>query len=355
MAEPKIKKMNPKLLFCDTHPFGKLTDLYQWCYYLKNSYDIRVICFDEEKPKSLDGIDIKRVNYIRNKTIRGFVFLFVCLWNIITYGGHVWIVYFEFCSLLKRILFFKKMHVDIRTVSISPNASARKQYDNRMRYECSLFDSVSVISEGVRDKLGLINAQILPLGADVISHSKKNYFPIRLLYVGTFDYRHLDDTIRGLSLLLQKHPDFDIHYEMVGGDHHGEVDICRALVKELRIDDYVTIHGRIDYQLLQPLFDKSNVGVSYVPITSFYNIQPPTKIFEYTMSGLYCIATDTYESRKLISSSNGILIKDTAADFCNAIEYFAFHYNSIKESDIRKSLSRYTWDKIIQDYMIPLI
>ncbi len=42
----------------------------------------------------------------------------------------------------------------------------------------------------------------------------------------------------------------------------------------------------------------------------FYNVQPATKIFEYSMSGLITIATDTFEN-KINKWDNGILCDDT--------------------------------------------
>jgi len=42
----------------------------------------------------------------------------------------------------------------------------------------------------------------------------------------------------------------------------------------------------------------------------YYDCQPATKTFEYILSGMVCIATSTYENKKLINNINGVLCND---------------------------------------------
>lgn len=39
----------------------------------------------------------------------------------------------------------------------------------------------------------------------------------------------------------------------------------------------------------------------YVPITDYYEYQPPTKTFEYVLSGLLCLATATSSNKEVIT------------------------------------------------------
>ena len=75
-----------------------------------------------------------------------------------------------------------------------------------------------------------------------------------------------------------------------------------------KLENVCTTHGRIDYYKLKPFFDKCNVGVSYIPIRDYYQYQPPTKTFEYGLSGLVTIATETKSNQEVINNCNGILI-----------------------------------------------
>lgn len=41
-------------------------------------------------------------------------------------------------------------------------------------------------------------------------------------------------------------------------------------------------------------------------MTEYYDSQPPTKTFEYALSGLYVLATKTRENEKVITNDNGV-------------------------------------------------
>ena len=100
-------------------------------------------------------------------------------------------------------------------------------------------------------------------------------------------------------------------------------------------------------------FEESNVGISFVPCTKYYDCQPPTKTFEYLLYGLPVIATNTTENNIIINSSNGLLIKDSSASFCEAIELLIS--KSYNNSLIQNDSIKYSWEKIVEIYFLPLI
>lgn len=59
---------------------------------------------------------------------------------------------------------------------------------------------------------------------------------------------------------------------------------------------------------------------------------------EYALSGLYTIATNTYENRQVIHSNNGILINDTISDFAKALYDTYQHRREYNSQTIRKSM-----------------
>ena len=62
----------PKLLIVDKHQFGYLIDVYKWCKYLRNEYDITVLCFDSgDKKQVLEGVNVRYVGYGGSVAIRG--------------------------------------------------------------------------------------------------------------------------------------------------------------------------------------------------------------------------------------------------------------------------------------------
>jgi glycosyltransferase involved in cell wall biosynthesis len=242
------------------------------------------------------------------------------------------------------------MYLDIRTLSVSPNMEQRRIYDTYVKKACKKFDIISTISEGIRDKIGIPNIHILPLGSDCISANPKNYIDsIKLLYVGTFRGRELDKTIYGIKKFHELHPDIPFNYDIIGSGEKEQNELYINLVSELGLNNQVKFYGYIPHTELKPFFDRSNVGVSFIPLTDYYNKQPPTKTFEYILSGLFCIATATSSNRELIRETNGILIKDTAEAFCDALIKFWKLRNFICEKDIRDSLKYSTWKSIVEE------
>lgn len=347
-----------RLLIINKHQLGTLTDVYKWCYYLRNDYDVTLLCFDTGFPKvSIDGIHIKYVDYHGSLKVRGIRYILYALWHILWFKGKVMVVYFEHCDIFKFIFPFRKMILDVRTLSVSQDAKKRERTDAAIISTCKRYDIVSVISERVRMKIGNIGHKmnILPLGADCISCAPKNYAMLKLIYVGTFNGRQLDKTIEGMSLFCKKFPNVSVTYDIIGAGDHDELETYRRLTDLLHLNAVITFHGRIANHLLTPYFDRTNIGVSFVPITDYYNAQPPTKTFEYALSGLYTIATATDANRDVITSDNGILIKDTPEDFARALESIYEHKVFFNEVNIRNTLNAYQWENIVDKYLKPIL
>jgi len=121
------------------------------------------------------------------------------------------------------------------------------------------------------------------------------------------------------------------------------------------MNNVITLYGRIPHFELQPFFDKCNIGVSYIPMTEYYEFQPPTETFEYILSGMVCIATDTNENRLLISKENGVLCEDNPESFANALDYVYYNRQNYNSETIRNSLKDYTWENIVNKYLIPIL
>lgn len=347
-----------KLLIIQPQPFGYLTDSYKWCEYLKDIYKITVLCQSGKKAKiQLDGIRVIYAKSFGNRTLRGLLFVLQCLLHIFFYQGKILVVYFEHCEILKSIFPHKKILLDIRTLSVAKDLQKRNRYNSLIRKACDKFDYVSVISQGVKEKLKLgdKNVFILPLGADSISNVVKQYDILHLLYVGTFSGRDIEKTIIAVSLFHNQYPSVPIFYDIIGDGYHNELDDYKQLVKKLKLDDIIFLHGRIPFTDLKPFFDKCNIGISFIPLTDYYDVQPPTKTFEYILSGLYTIATETGSNKDLITEVNGILIKDTPEDFSKAL-YAVYQKQELIDSKlIRKTLECYQWRNIVQNRFISII
>lgn len=342
--------MKEKLLIINKEQFGSLTDSYKWCYYLRNRYDITFLCFDSGREKmSIDGVVVKYISTKGTRILRAIRFIIAGCMQILCSKSKVIVVYFENCHIFK-ILFPKtQMLMDIRTLAVLGSEGYRSEFNLGIKKSSMYFDHVSVIAEQVGDSLNLTgsNVHVLPLGSDVISDISKNYDRIKLLYVGTLNGRNVAHTIRGLSDFISKNTSVDITYDIVGNGQ--ELPMLEELIKELNLSEVVTLHGRVPYDELKPFFDKCNVGISFIPMTDYYDNQPPTKIYEYALSGLYQIATSTKANLRLIDESNGILIRDNSDDFSRALSKLYSLRSQIDEKTIRNSLKHSTWKRIVDE------
>ena len=346
-----------KLLIIDKHQFGYLTDVYQWCKYLSIYYDITVISADVGEPKFImDGVKVVLVNFKLPRIIRALLFILVAMRHIAACKGVILVEYFQGCSILKKVFRWKRMIVDVRTLSVSPDKKHREMYNKRLKKDLRSFDKITAISEGVIEQINLGNIHLLPLGADSISDVQKVYNDeLKLLYVGTFRWRNLEDTIEGVKLFHEANPSVRISYDMVGAGESGQLEKFKFMVKDLGLEHIITFHGQIPYTELKPFFDRCNIGISYVPITDYYDCQPPTKTYEYILSGLFCIATATTSNRKLIKQDNGLLIEDNAKAFALGLEQYLKIRNDLNDARIRESLADSTWKRIVTDILLSIL
>jgi len=350
--------MKKKLLIISKAQFGYLTDYYKYCEYLRDEFDITYLCFDSGlKILEMDQINFIYISSKGTKLLRGLRFIY----NTIRFVGHfeglVLVNYFEKCNLIKRLIPWKKMILDIRTLSVNKNESIRKIYDRKIKNAANIYNFTTVISEGVRDKIQINKSfsAILPLGSDVISNINKHFQNnLKLLYVGTLFDRNIHHTIIGLSLFLEKFKNpISVSYDIIGdGD---EMEIIKEMVKDKGLQNIVKLYGRIPHFELEPYFKHSNVGVAYLPKTEYYNIQPLTKTIEYLQSGMCCIATNTDENRKVICTENGALCEDNPESFAHALLYIYNNFKNFNSTLIRKSVEEFTWERIVGNNLIPIL
>ena len=247
--------------------------------------------------------------------------------------------------------------MDIRTSFIEGKIKS-KFLNVLLAIESNLFERISVISWGVAEFLHLnINkCKLLPLGGDKGNYYLKQKYPLLLLYVGTFYDRYIERTIYGLSLFVQKHRDIQIHYTIIGFGTNAEIQKILDAIKYCNLEKIVSFEGEKRHECLLPYLKSHNVGISFIPLTDYYDCQPPTKTYEYLLNGMAVLATATSENAKVIDSSNGILIKgDAARDFCEGIEQMSVALETIDLYTVYRNAQQYSWNNIVNNYLIPII
>ena len=354
-------KSVPTILFVYPNQFGYHTDSYKYCEYLQEFFKISYICFDQ----GFERLDLPEVNVYYmpynigkfKRLLHFYSFLISLTWK--EKIDVLFTVRFKYCFIIGLFAKARVKILDYRSGDLRSNIFSRRFYNILMRFDALFFPNISVISEGLRDilKLSKQHTLILPLGADLISEQIRSFDRLDLIYVGTLSLRNIDQTIDGIAVFLSKHKELSklLSYTIIGFGNQQEEMGINSCIERTGLSDIVSFVGRKKYTDLSAYFDICNVGVSYVPITPYYQYQPVTKLFEYMLSGMPVIATGTYENRMIVNEVNGVIVKDTSEDFCNGLMNIYNRRNSFNSSAIRKSVEDYTWEKIVNTSLKPYL
>lgn len=353
--------MKEKLLIVCKDQFGYHIDTFKYCENLNKEYDITYVCLDWGKKKfSLDNVNVVYIPF-KKGVLYKFAYFIKEVIRLIKQENinNIFCVYFRFSFLLSYFQKKRKVYLDIRTASVSRSKIKRVISNLELKFNALFFENITIISEGLAKKLFLKNTVVLPLGADraVKKNNERNYLDneeINLLYIGTLTNRNLVKTLIGYNYFLKNNTENKIKsYTIIGDGDIDEVEKLKKFVKQHHLIDKVKFLGRIPHRDLDIYFEKHNVGISYIPMTSYYNFQPPTKTFEYLMNGLVCLATNTYENKKIITSENGILCDDSPESFAQALEFLNNNMSYYKRENILNSVNN-TWDYISREIFGPL-
>ncbi len=348
-----------KILFVHLTHYGKHTNSYKYCQYLKDQYDITYLCFDQNFQKIEDETTVIYLKGTGSSILNTFKIIGFARELISQEEYHiVYIFYFMLSSWIKPFL-ATNFILDIRTGAIDKKWFKREKFNFLLRMESKLFKKVTVISESLRKKLKLDAKRcvIMPLGSDIISSKEKSYDNLHLLYIGTLSQRDIDQTVHGLSKFVQAYneEDIEITYDIFGDGLDADVTALQDAIVETKLSDIVHYHGRKEHHEIVDYFEKCNVGVSYIPMQDYFDCQPPTKTFEYVNSGMVCLATATSENRLLINKENGLVFEDNRDAFYRVLIQF---YNKRKVYHTEKiigSLTEYTWKNIVEKRVKPLL
>ncbi len=346
-----------RIVIASHNQFGYHIDAFNYAKTLSHGNTIVFICFDS----NLDRIVVPNIQviYLPLKT-NFFLSRFGLMKAVISEakkGGVLFIQYFFLCSILCFFINKQRANVDFRSSVISQYSMVRFILNCLMRIEAACFTHISAISEGLVSKLKLPKnrTHIIPLGASkTINIEGKNWSELNLLYVGTFNNRHIERTIQGVELFYEKYH-LEFKYIIIGnGLKRYKNKVINAISKS-KTKDMIFYLGPKYHEDLLPFLTDCNIGVSYVPITDYFDVQPPTKTFEYVMSGMYCLATSTQSHKEIISNVNGALTDGTIDDFAEKLNLIHQKRHEMNSVTISKSLDNYSWELIIKRNLLPYL
>jgi glycosyltransferase involved in cell wall biosynthesis len=170
------------------------------------------------------------------------------------------------------------------------------------RWACRFADHVITVSEHWRETLRSRGVDpdkcsvVMNLADEsVFVAGPRRHVPdreLRLLYHGTVTYRYgLDLAVRAVALLRDGHGE-DVHLTILGlGDQMADL---AGLVSELRLEGHVELRNEIlPAEDLPPIIDDADLGVVPYRNDVFTDGLVPTKLMEYAVMGLPCVAART--------------------------------------------------------------
>ena len=347
-----------KILILATAQFGYSTTTFKYCEYGREQFEITYVGWDYHLPKKeLQSVTVKYVSRDLSLLKRNFRLLHTFHKEIQNGYDLIFMTYIRGISLIKMLNTNSKFLMYIDTLGVMAKAKNRWIYDAILKFEVSFYSNVAVISDGLAKRLGRKKYEILPLGGSCFNNEPKSFGNLELLYVGTLDNRRIIDCVKGFHEYLKKYEiePKGISFKIIGDGPNQELQEIREYVKSNDLSDYIKLIGYVPQKELYPYFKSANIGLSYVPMVSYFEYQPPTKTFEYLISGLPVIATGTFENQKLIRPWSGVVIEDNPEAFCEGLARLQSKKKDFCSERIRKEYSKYTWEQAVISHFIPMI
>ncbi|MGN4931238.1 glycosyltransferase family 4 protein [Bacillus cereus group sp. MYBK14-1] len=351
-----------KILLVPKSQYGYNTDYLKMVDYLADqNIEIDIYCFDNgnAKVKIPNNVNLEYVSRSKNKFINYVKYnLGIIKYIMKNRKEYNWIIIsgtIEYCGLIpmlmKKITPGTKWIMDIRTCAVFASEKKRRFYDNAMKWSTRFFDHVTVISNLLAKKLQIPKYTLLPLGANRIvdiSQKELNKGEIRFLYVGTFENRNFENVIKAYDIFCKRvGKGIKTQFDIVGFAYTEKYQqkVIRA-IDDAENKDKIQYHGRKSHDEIRDLFRQATVGFSYVPITDYYDVQPPTKTYEYIINGIVCIGTNTKANAEIINSTNGILINDDINSIVNGMERVLEGISKYNVLKLAATVEYYEWEKI---------
>ena len=343
--------MDKNILVITKDQFGYHIHTQKYCEYLKNFYNVTYLCWDYGLPKiKHEGFTVKYITRKGSKLIRYFNFLKGLNAEIRKAEYDlIFIKYLDGISILQFLNRNKKFNIDIRTKSIRKNSYLRYYNDLILKFECSFFNNISIISPGLGESLKLRKWHVLPLGGDRFAFKEKSFEQIHLLYVGTLYMRNILDCVKGFhKYLIDCRPSdrYNLFFTIIGDSKGNELNEINDYINKNQLEKFVQTLGYVYYYDLNNYFEQANIGVSYIPMTKYFDNQPPTKTYEYLLSGLPVIATNTKENIKILKDNCGVLIDDNEDAFALGLKALIGKRKIFNSEDIRNLYKDNLWENI---------
>ena len=140
---------------------------------------------------------------------------------------------------------------------------------------------------------------VLPLGGRQISQSHPQLTRLnQFCFIWNVRSKNIVDTIKGYKLFYDEYKNIvPSKYTIIGFGYEAEKKKITESIQQLALEQNVLFLGRKKYDELKEYYESHNVGVSYIPITEYFQFQPPTKTYEYICNGLVVLLQKQMKTR----------------------------------------------------------
>lgn len=120
-----------------------------------------------------------------------------------------------------------------------------------------------------------------------IKESLKAHSPVRILYYGRVEPdKHIETILRACKVLKER--EFNFQLQIVGDEHEGYRRFLNELVSSLRLEDFVTFKGRVDFETKDEIMRNSDCLIFHTCATEGF----PRVIWESFANGLPVLAAE---------------------------------------------------------------
>jgi glycosyltransferase involved in cell wall biosynthesis len=249
--------------------------------------------------------------------------------------GHPWIK--RIARKLALTLFF--MNAAKKATVVMPISEAH--YDDMICIGCDP-RRVKLLYMGV-DRSFLQSGEPQPRTADA---------PLELIYNGTVNHqRGRDVMLEGLALA---NSEGQLARLTIVGASADQIAYCTDYAKQLGIDNTVDIRGRVPGHEIPALLFEADFGLCFMEDLPWWRFNPPTKLFEYLVSGVPVLASDIRTHTHYVSDwHNGLICKYDSQSLANGILRIWQRRTELVQlkQRARRSGEAYLWDRIEPEFL----
>jgi glycosyltransferase involved in cell wall biosynthesis len=278
--------------------------------------------------------------------------------------------------------------MDVRTIHVHNSRHTQDPFfllkDRITWLETQVYDHILALTEKIKRRMwpSLRPVEIIPLGASWEKFNPGNTSTLRqntrrhlaipdgaplFLYAGSLSpTRKPYKVIGAFARALQQSP--EARLVVVGGqmgvppEADAFVQALQHQAEELGITDSVVFTGRIPYPDVPPFYAMADIGLSFMPLGTPHQHQPPTKLIEYMMAGLLAVTNRTPANCELVTDGiNGLLCGEEVEQIAEGLHRALLLLRPENKQRFkglvaaaRNSVRARDWRTIVRDRLIPL-